>query len=120
MIMTKLSLHGLALALVVLSSGCALRTASVADLQRSPGRYEDRTVTVNGVVTNSWGLPLVPYKYYRVDDGTGAINVMSQSLRVPGKGERVRVKGRVSSVAVVGGNSFGLYLREQDLSIKRN
>jgi hypothetical protein len=74
---------------------------------------------VNGTVTDSWGLPLVPYRFYRVDDGTGQIAVLSQSLRMPGKGEHVRVKGRVGNIAVLGGRSLGLHLREQDLSIKR-
>ena len=109
----------LALALVAVCSGCALRSAQIADLQRQPGRFEDRTVTVSGVVTDSWGIPLVPYKFYRVDDGTGQIAVLSQNLRMPGKGERVRVKGRVGNVAVLGGRSLGLHLREEDLDVSR-
>jgi hypothetical protein len=110
----------LLLSLVAMSSACALRGAHIADLQQHPGRYEDRTVTVSGVVTDSWGIPLVPYKFYRVDDGTGQIAVLSQSLRMPGKGERVRVKGRVGNIAVLGGRGLGLHLREQDLDIRRN
>ena len=82
------------------SSACALRGANIADLQQHPGRYEDRSVTVTGIVTDSWGSPSVPFKFYRVDDGTGQIAVLSQSSRMPGKGERVRVKGRVGNVAV--------------------
>jgi hypothetical protein len=70
-------------------------------------------------VTDSWGIPLVPFKFYRVDDGTGEIAVVSDSSRSPAKGERVRVKGRVSSVAVFGGRSLGLHLREEDLDYRR-
>ena len=109
----------LAIALVALSSACALRGAHIADLQQHPGRYQDRTVTVNGIVTDSWGVPLLPYKFYRVDDGTGQIAVLSDSLRMPGKGEHVRVKGRVGNVAVLGGRSLGLHLREEDLDVQR-
>ena len=111
----------LAAALIAFSSACAmsLRNAHIADLQQHPGRYEDRTVTVDGIVTDSWGVPLVPFKFYRVDDGTGQIAVLSESLRVPGKGEHVRVKGRVGNVAVLGGRSLGLHLREEHLDIKR-
>ena len=50
----------------------AAKRAQLSDLQQHPGRYEDRTVTVTGIVTDSWGIPLVPFKFYRVDDGTGA------------------------------------------------
>jgi len=101
------------------SAACALHGAHVADLQQHPARYDDRTVTVSGVVTDSWGVPLLPYKFYRVDDGTGQIAVLSQSLRMPGKGEHVRVKGRVGNVAVLGGRSLGLHLREEHLDVKR-
>jgi hypothetical protein len=115
----QLTLRFFAIALVAFSSACALRSAHVADLQQHPGRYDDRTVTVSGIVTDSWGIPLVPYKFYRVDDGTGQIAVLSQSLRMPARGERVRVKGRVGNVAVLGGRSLGLHLREEHLDVRR-
>jgi hypothetical protein len=109
----------IAVVLAAFASACAIRGAHIADLQQRPGRYEDRTVTVSGVVTDSWGIPLLPYKFYRIDDGTGQIAVLSQNYRMPGKGERVRVKGRVSNVAVLGGRSLGLHLREEDLDVRR-
>ena len=117
--MRQIPLRLLAVALVAFTSACALRSASIADLQRS-GRYEDRTVTVNGVVTDSWDIPLLPYKFYRVDDGTGQIAVLSQNgRRTPGRGDRVRVKGRVDRVAFFGNRSVGLHLREEDLDFRR-
>ena len=109
-------------ALLVVTSGCALslRNPNIADLQRHPGRYQDRTVSVSGIVTSSWGLPLVPFRLYKVDDGTGEVTVLSQGLRMPAKGEHVRVKGRVGDVAVLGGRPLGLHIREQDLYVKRD
>ncbi len=108
-------------ALAVTVSGCAvsLRNLDIADLQRHPGRYQDRTVSVSGVVTSSWGLPLLPFRFYKVDDGTGEVTVLSESGRMPSTGERVRVKGRVQEVAVLGGRALGLHLREQDIYFKR-
>ena len=107
--------------LVGITSGCglSLRSPNIVDIKNHPSRYTDRTVSVNGVVTSSWGLPLVPFRFYKVDDGTGEVTVLSQGLRMPAKGERVRVKGRVEEVAVYGGRALGLHLRENDLSIKR-
>src|SRR5437868_8226376 len=101
--------------------GCAvsLRNPDIADLQRHPGRYQDRTVSINGVVTSSWGLPLVPFRFYKVDDGTGEVTVLSDGRRMPATGERVRVRGRVEDVAVIGGRPLGLHLREEDIYIKR-
>ena len=117
--MRQVSLRLLAAGLLAFSSACALRSADISDLQQHPGRYDDRTVTVTGIVTDSWGIPLVPFKFYRVDDGTGEIAVLSDSSRSPGKGERVRVRGRVSNVAVLGGRSLGLHLREESLDVRR-
>jgi hypothetical protein len=119
--MKSLSRVALAAALAALTSACALslRNPDIADLQRHPGRYQGQTVAVNGVVTTSWGLPLVPFRFYKVDDGTGEVTVLSEGLRMPAKGERVRVKGRVEEVAVFGGRALGLHLRERDLYVKR-
>ena len=108
-------------ALAVTLSACAvsLRNPDISELQRHPGRYQDRTVSVSGVVTSSWGLPLVPFRFYKVDDGTGEVTVLSDGLRMPAAGEHVRVKGRVQDVAILGGRPLGLHLREQDLYVKR-
>jgi hypothetical protein len=108
-------------ALAFMLGGCAmsLRNPHISDLRQHPGRYQDHTVTVNGVVTSSWGLPLVPFRFYKVDDGTGEVTVLSEGSRMPAKGERVRVKGRVEEVAVLGGRPLGLHLRERDLYVKR-
>ena len=112
--------HILMLAAVVgLTSACALRAPDIADLKMNPGRYQDRSVRIDGVVTSSWGVPLVPFKLYRVDDGTGEVTVVSQKGFTPARGARVSVKGRVEEVAVFGGQAIGLHLREEDLDIRR-
>ena len=107
--------------LVGLSPACALslRNPDIADIQHHPGRYQDHTVAIHGLVTNSWGLPLVPFRMYKVDDGTGDMTVLSENSRMPARGERVRVKGTVNEVGLFGGQAIGLHLREESLSIKR-
>jgi hypothetical protein len=61
----------------------------------------------------------VPFRFYRVDDGTGEMTVMSQSSRMPTRGAHVRVKGRVNEMAVFGGDAIGLHLREESLRVQR-
>ena len=102
-------------------SGCAIatRTPSVAELKYNPGRYQNKTVAINGVVTSSWGIPMVPFKLYKVDDGTGEMTVVAQNGRIPTKGARVRVKGRVNDVATFGGQAVGLHLEQTGISFKR-
>jgi hypothetical protein len=104
-----------------LLSGCAsMGSPNIADVQRNAGHYADRTVTIDGTVTNSWGVPLVPFKLYKVDDGTGEITVLSRGSRTPAKGNHVKVKGVVRDVAVFGGQPLGLHLEERSLNVKRN
>lgn len=106
-------------ALVGLTSACALRAPDIADLKMNPGRYQDRSVRIDGIVTSSWGVPLVPFRWYKVDDGTGEVTVVSQGRFTPTRGARVRVKGRVEEVAVFGGQAIGLHLREEHLDVRR-
>ena len=77
-----------AAALAILVSGCALTTrhSTVQEIKYNPGRYHDRKVAIDGVVTSSWGVPLVPFKLYKVDDGTGEVTVVSQGGRTPTRG----------------------------------
>ena len=110
-----------AVTLAVLVSGCALtaRRSTVQEIKYNPGKYNDRKVAIDGVVTSSWGLPLVPFKLYKVEDGTGEVTVVSQGPRTPTRGSHVRVTGRVSEVATFGGSSVGLHIRETDLDFRR-
>ena len=72
---------------VSLLAGCALSGhPRINEIKYNPGRYQNRTVTVDGVVTSSWGVPLMPIKLYKVDDGTGEVTVVAHNGRVPSKG----------------------------------
>jgi hypothetical protein len=113
-----------ALVSVLLLAGCAARGVRVAELKGEPGRYATKSVSVNGVVTSSWGLGrvgfgLVPFEVYNVDDGSGEITVVSRSGRgAPTRGTKVQVKGRITEFAVLGGRSVGLHLQEEDRKVK--
>jgi hypothetical protein len=101
--------------------GCAgsLRSPHIADLRDNPARYQQHSVNIDGIVTTSWSLPLVPYSLYKVDDGTGEMTVVGRGMRTPTRGARVRVRGRVDDLGVVGGQAIGLHLQEQDLRLRR-
>lgn len=109
-------------AVVVLSmlvaAGCAARGVRVAEIKDQPTKYATKSVRVTGVVTSSWGIPLVPFQLYNVDDGSGEITVLSRSARTPARGTRVEVKGKINEVAVFGGRSVGLHLQEESRKIK--
>jgi hypothetical protein len=119
--MTRFGRFVLLFSLVALTSACAmsLRNPHVADLRHNPGRYQNQLVSINGVVTTSWGGPFTPFTFYKVNDGTGELTVVSQGPRLVSRGERVRVRGRVDEVAVLGGQALGLHLREESLYVRR-
>ena len=103
-----------------LAGGCALSShPRIADLRYNPGRYQNRNVTIDGVVTSSWGIPLMPLKLYKVDDGTGEVTVIANNGRVPARGARVHVRGRVEEFATFGGQAVGLHLQEEHVSFDR-
>lgn len=102
-----------------IATGCAARGVRIAQLKDQPTKYAAKSVSITGVVTNSWGIPLVPVQLYSVDDGSGEITVLSRSGgRTPAKGTRVQVKWKVNELAVFGGRSVGLHLDEESRKIK--
>lgn len=108
----------LVLVLLATFAACALRSPHIGEIRSNPARYYNKTVAVEGVVTSSWGIPLLPYRLYKIEDGSGELTVVSNGGQVPTKGARVRVKGRVNEVATFGGNAIGLHLQQQSLKIK--
>lgn len=115
-------LFGVAVISAVLAGGCAARGVRIAELKDRPDKFERKTVRVEGVVTRSWGLgsglglPMLP-QLYSVDDGSGEITVVAREGRPPRTGSRVKVKGKVNELAVLGGRSIGLHLQEDDRSL---
>ena len=113
---TKNFVLGLMVAAAALSGACAsMGSRSISEVQSNPGKFHDKTVTVEGVVTTSFGIPLVPFKVFRVSDGSAEMLVISDDDRIPGKNARVRVRGEVQEFALLGGRSFGLHLREKSI-----
>ena len=110
----------LALALVgaLCLTGC-VSAVRIAEIKTDPGRFDRKTVQVTGTVTGSFGVPLVPFQLYNIDDGSGEIAVLARSSRtVPVKGARVQVKGTVGEVASFGSRSVGLHIEEQSRKAK--
>ena len=97
--------------MTVLLAGCPPRV-SIRDINRDPGRYANRDVSVGGRVVNSFGA--LGTGVYEIDDGSGTIWVYSQSYGVPANGAKVGVTGRISQGFSFGGRSFAVILRETE------
>jgi hypothetical protein len=103
---------------VVVLAACA-STRSISEIRQFPGKYDDRSVAIEGEVTSSWSVPFVPVRFYQVDDGTGQMTVLAEGARVPTRGAHVRVKGKLSEVGTFGDRSVGLHLKQESVDIRR-
>ena len=94
----------------LLLSACG--TTRIGRINADPTRYQDRGVTVEGTVLNSFGA--LGAGGYQVEDDSGKIFVIATRSGVPSKGSRVRVNGRVQTGATILGKSYGNAIRENN------
>lgn len=102
-----MSLVGVVAMGAALVSGCR-GTMSIQSLLDDPGRYEGETVRVKGEVTSAFGA--LGQGAYRIDDGTGTMNVVSRELGAPREGTEVGVEGTFRSVFTFGDESGAVIL----------
>ena len=96
---------------ILLLAGCPTRT-SIADINRDPGRFAGREVTIAGHVSEAFGA--LGNGVFQIDDGTGRMWIYSQNYGIPGNGSKVAVTGRVEQGFAFGGRNFGVILRETE------
>lgn len=103
----------LAAVLVVAGSlclaGCPPRV-TIAEINRDPGRFAGKEVTIAGEARSSFGA--LGTGVFEVDDGTGRMWVFSENYGIPGNGARVAVTGTIQQGFSFGGKSFATILRE--------
>jgi hypothetical protein len=97
------------LPVVMVLAGCPGRQ-NIAQIERSPGRWAGREISVAGRVTNSFGA--MGTGVYQIDDGTGRMWVFSEGFGIPGKDAKLAVSGRVQEGFSFGGKHFAMVLRQ--------
>ena len=97
------------LASMLLLAGCP-PTLKIGDIQKDPGKYMNKEITVGGKVTSSYGM--MGMGMFQVNDGTGSMWVLSENYGVPGQNTTVAVTGQLVQTASFGGKSFSNVLRE--------
>ena len=86
-----------------LAAGCRNATVPIRTLLDDPSHWDGRTVRIAGDVTRGAGL--LGYGAYTVDDGTGTLNVVTQSGGAPREGAKVGVEGTFRAVFTLGSQS---------------
>jgi hypothetical protein len=87
---------------------CAQRV-TVGEIQKAPDAFRGKTVSVRGKVQGATKLPFMQDGFYRLDDGTGSIVVVTRG-ELPEEGKATTARGRVESAFQIGGRTFGLVL----------
>jgi hypothetical protein len=102
---------------VIIASASLLLTAcpprvSIEKLDRDPGRYAGREVSIAGRVIDSYGA--LGRGVFLVDDGTGTMWVLAGHYGIPGAGARLAVSGYVEQGFSFSGRNFATVLRETE------
>ncbi len=98
-------------ALVLLAAVGCKGVTPIRALLDDPSRYDGRTVKIAGTVTSAAGI--LNYGTYRVDDGTGALQVVTQVGGVPREGARVAVEGTFRSAFTLGTETVAVLMEER-------
>ena len=110
----KKMLLGVVLAGLLALSGCdylPFGFTPVKEIVTSPAQFEGKEVRVKGKVKDIVKVPLVDLKLYVLDDGSGEVTVVTGE-NLPAVNETVSLKGVVESMAIMGGESIGLRIKE--------
>ncbi len=104
------------IAMVALLAGTALLLTAcppretIASINRDPGRFRGREVTVVGRVVNSYAV--MGIGAFEIDDGTGRLWIFSDKYGVPGRNAGIAVTGTIEQGLTIGGRNFAMVLRE--------
>jgi hypothetical protein len=96
-------------AVLLVLAGCAGVTP-IGQLLDNPGRYDGKTVRVQGEVRESGGG--LGLGAYQLRDETGTLTVVSDRSGPPRTGSKVGVKGRFEALITLGTRSLAV-LREE-------
>lgn len=107
-----------AIAVAALFTTACPDRVSIADIERNPGKYQNKEVAIAGRVTDSYGLSIPGTKIgggaYKIDDGTGSMWILVTDGNVPSRGAEVGAKGRVGTGINWKGRNYGLGMYEKD------
>jgi hypothetical protein len=99
----------------LVAAGCPQRH-SISDLERNPGKYNGKEVTVAGKVKSTFGGGIpgtgIGGGIYEIDDGTGTIWVVAQGS-VPNKGAEVAASGTYGNAISWSGRNYGTGISEE-------
>jgi hypothetical protein len=83
----------------------------IREITAAPASFEGKEIKVKGKVKSLTKIPLLEISMFTLDDGTGEILVIPAGT-TPAEQETVAISGRVESLAIIGGRSLGIHIKE--------
>lgn len=104
---------------VLIVTGCKDERTMVNKILERPDKYVGKEVKIAGEVTKTYSVNLILAEAgaYQLDDGSGRIWVITKT-GVPREGQKVGLKGDVSSGVKLLGETFGVVVREEERRTK--
>ena len=90
----RITTYSLLILATTIVSACA---TSIATIEEQPAAYAGTTVTVRGIVVDSFSVPGIDLSFYSLSDGTARMPVLARQPRE--EGEEVRAEVRVVAIA---------------------
>ena len=84
---------------------------AIRDIVAAPANFEGKEVKIKGKVTDITRVPIVELKSFTLNDDTAEIAVTTQGS-LPAVNDSVALNGRVTSMAIIGGQALGLHVNE--------
>ena len=109
--MSRLLLLLLCLPLLAGCDNSPFGFVKIGDIASRPAAYEGKEVRIRGEVTDVAKIPFIETMIYTLRDETGEITVFTFDT-LPQVHQRLAVKGMVQSAAIIGGEAFGVRLKE--------
>lgn len=96
---------------LVLALACTLAATPISDIRANEDKFMGKDVTVAGTVEETVNPPLGNTDYFKVRDDSGEIWVATTG-ELPQKGNKIRVKGKVSPGVSIGSMQAGVIIKE--------
>jgi len=102
------------LAVALVAGGCnmiPIGFTTIKEITESPANFDGKEIKLKGTVKSVTKVALLDIKLFVLDDGTGQVTIIPTG-DMPGENETVALSGIVENVAIVGGQSLGMHIRE--------
>lgn len=103
-----------ALGVTLAAGGCnmiPIGFTTIKEITEAPAHFDGKEIKLKGKVKSVTKVALLDIKLFVLDDGTGQVMIIPTE-NMPAENETVALSGVVENVAIIGGQSLGMHIKE--------